>query len=214
VNELFAAVPVALLLVFFTGPVFFVVIETSITKGVRRAFLVDLGAVLADLVFVTIATYGTQTLKNNLEENPQWLILGGFMLCLYGAYSYLVARNEKNTSTFNLHLIQKAGYLHYLAKGFFLNIINIGTFLFWLGLVVLDVGFLFITIVVFLYLVIDIIKIYLAKQLKDILTLAFIYKIKQTTHVIILLFGLFFVFQGVFPQQQENLRAILETQTN
>jgi hypothetical protein len=66
--------------------------------------------------------------------------------------------------------------------------------------------------ILLIYLLLDIAKIYLAKQLKTVLTPLVIYKIKQLIHIIIFGFGLFFVFQGSFPEQKEQLKAIIEAQ--
>jgi hypothetical protein len=93
-----------------------------------------------------------------------------------------------------------------------LNIINIATFLFWVGLVVFGADFWFFVYVLLIYLLFDIVKIYLAKQLKTVLTPLVIYKVKQLVHIIILGFGLFFVFQGSFPEQKEQLKTIIEAQ--
>ena len=37
------------------GPVFFVLLETSIKKGVRAALALDLGVLLSDLLYILIA---------------------------------------------------------------------------------------------------------------------------------------------------------------
>jgi len=75
-NEFLAAIPFSLLLAVSTGPVFFVIIETSISKGARRAFCVDIGAVIADIVFITIASLGANSIRQSLEGNPRWFLLG------------------------------------------------------------------------------------------------------------------------------------------
>ena len=85
-SEFLAAIPLSLLLVFSTGPVFFVIVETSITKGVKRAFCVDIGAVIADVVFILVATFSAQPLRNSLAENQRWFIIGGVVLCSIGYF--------------------------------------------------------------------------------------------------------------------------------
>ena len=45
------------LLAFAVGPIFFILIETSITKGFRCALTFDLGAITADIVFILIAFF-------------------------------------------------------------------------------------------------------------------------------------------------------------
>jgi threonine/homoserine/homoserine lactone efflux protein len=211
-SEFLAAIPLSLLLVFSTGPVFFVIVETSITKGAKRAFCVDLGAVIADIVFILVATFSAQPLRNSLAENPRWYIIGGILLCSLGFVSLISSLKTKKTKSYQVETLPKGNYLFYIAKGFFLNIINIGVFLFWVSLVVFGAKPLSFVYILLIYLLLDIAKIYLAKQLKTVLTPLVIYKIKQLIHIIIFGFGLFFVFQGSFPDQKEQLKTIIEAQ--
>ena len=218
-SEFLAAIPFSLLLVVSTGPVFFVIIETSISKGARRAFCVDIGAVIADIVFILIALFGANTIHHNLETNPRWFLLGGVVLVGFGLMSFIRTRANKKDVVYATEQLNKGSYLFYIGKGFFLNIINIGTLVFWLGLVVLfgtnyqmDYGKIvpFFSYILVVYLAFDVIKIYLAKQLKTKLTPQVIYKLKQLVHLILMLFGLFFVFQGTFPDEKQKLEATLQ----
>lgn len=209
-NEFIAAIPLSLLLVFSTGPVFFVIVETSITKGAKQAFCVDIGAVIADIIFILIALFSAQSLRNSLVENSRWFIIGGIVLCAFGLFSLLSLMRQKKTFAFQVEKLPKGNHFFYIAKGFVLNIINIGTFLFWVGLVVFGAGFWFFVYVLLIYLLFDIVKIFLAKQLKTILTPRVIYKLKQLVHIIILGFGLFFIFQGGFPEQKKQLQTLIE----
>jgi len=218
-SEFLAAIPFSLLLVVSTGPVFFVIIETSISKGARHAFCVDIGAVIADIVFILIALFGANTIHQNLESNPRWFLLGGLVLIGFGLISYIRTRTNKKQVAYTTEQLNKGSYLFYIGKGFLLNIINMGTLLFWLGLVVLfgtkyqmDYRKIvpFFSYILVIYLAFDLIKIYLAKQLKTKLTPQVIYKLKQLVHLILLLFGLFFVFQGTFPDEKQKLEATLQ----
>ena len=218
-SEFLAAIPFSLLLVVSTGPVFFVIIETSISKGARHAFCVDIGAVIADIVFILIALFGANTIHQNLESNPSWFLLGGLVLIGFGLISYIRTRTNKKQVAYTTEQLNKGSYLFYIGKGFLLNIINMGTLLFWLGLVVLfgakyqmDYGKIvpFFSYILVIYLAFDLIKIYLAKQLKTKLTPQVIYKLKQLVHLILLLFGLFFVFQGTFPDEKQKLEETLQ----
>ncbi len=218
-SEFLAAIPFSLLLVVSTGPVFFVIIETSISKGARHAFCVDIGAVIADIVFILIALFGANTIHHNLESNPRWFLLGGVVLIGFGLISYIRTRTNKKQVAYTTEQLNKGSYLFYIGKGFLLNIINMGTLLFWLGLVVLfgtkyqmDYGKIvpFFSYILVIYLAFNLIKIYLAKQLKTKLTPQVIYKLKQLVHLILLLFGLFFVFQGTFPDEKQKLEETLQ----
>lgn len=218
-SEFLAAIPFSLLLVVSTGPVFFVIIETSISKGARHAFCVDIGAVIADIVFILIALFGANTIHQNLESNPRWFLLGGLVLIGFGLISYIRTRTNKKQVAYTTEQLNKGSYLFYIGKGFLLNIINMGTLLFWLGLVVLfgtkyqmDYGKIvpFFSYILVIYLAFNLKKIYLAKQLKTKLTPQVIYKLKQLVHLILLLFGLFFVFQGTFPDEKQKLEETLQ----
>ena len=55
INDILTGLPWGIFLSFMIGPVFFILIETSITKGFRAALAFDLGVVLADVVFILIA---------------------------------------------------------------------------------------------------------------------------------------------------------------
>ena len=77
-------------------------------------------------------------------------------------------------------------------------------------MVVFGAVYWFFIYVLVIYLLLDIVKIYLPKQLKTVLTPRVIYKIKQLVHIIIFGFVLFFVFQVSFPEQKAQLQTIIE----
>ena len=47
IEDIQAAIPLGFFLAFMIGPVFFMLIETSITKGVRAAIAFDIGVIIA-----------------------------------------------------------------------------------------------------------------------------------------------------------------------
>jgi threonine/homoserine/homoserine lactone efflux protein len=49
INDILTGLPWGIFLSFMIGPVFFILIETSITKGFRAALAFDLGVVLGDV---------------------------------------------------------------------------------------------------------------------------------------------------------------------
>jgi len=49
INDILTGLPWGLFLSFMVGPVFFILLETSITKGFRAAMAFDLGVVLGDI---------------------------------------------------------------------------------------------------------------------------------------------------------------------
>ena len=51
INDILAGIPWGILLSFMIGPVFFILLETSIIKGFRAALVFDLGVILGELRF-------------------------------------------------------------------------------------------------------------------------------------------------------------------
>ena len=54
-SEFLPAIPIGIVLSFTIGPVFFTVLETSISKGIKAAIFVDIGVILSDVLFFIIA---------------------------------------------------------------------------------------------------------------------------------------------------------------
>lgn len=221
-QDLLTAIPWGLLLAFSIGPGFFVLLETSIVKGFRAAFTLDLGIVFADIIFILIAYFSTNQLLEQVKDNPFLFIIGGSIMLVYGIVSFiLLKRNFKKQQQdiIDEDNIQKNNYFALFFKGFLLNFINIGVLGFWL-MVIINYGpqmemntqriFIFFTAILFFYLIFDIAKILLAKQLKHKLTPLNIYKIKRVISIIILIFGFFFVLQGFFPKEKDKLQEVIE----
>ena len=212
-NDVLSALPFSVLLVFATGPLFFLILETSITKGVKPAFLIDLGAVFADAIFVFVAFLGTKSLLADIKDNPNLYTLGGVLLLVYATISAITTIRKKNEIIENDPIEPKGFHLFaYFLKGFFLNIINVGTFLFWFGLFVsiaptleLEASriIVFFSTVILGYLFLGFIKIVLAKQLSKTLTTPVIYKIRLLVCVLLVVFGIYFIIQGVYAPQTE-----------
>ena len=214
-NDVLSALPFSFLLIFATGPLFFLILETSISKGIKPAFLIDLGAVFADAVFVLVAFLGTKSLLADIKDNPNLYILGGVLLMVYAIISAIITIRKKEEIIENEPIQIKGFHLFtYFIKGFFLNIINVGTFLFWLGLFVsiaptLELEpkriIIFFSTVIFGYLILGFVKIILAKQLSNTLTPAVIYKIRLLVCIFLVAFGIYFIYQGLYNQQSDVL---------
>lgn len=220
-QDFLTAIPWGLLLAFSIGPGFFVLLETSITKGFRAAFTLDLGIVFADIIFILIAYLSTNKLLAQLKDNPALFFIGGLIMFIYGLISFvLLKKNFKKQEVIEEDdNIQTNNYLALFFKGFLLNFINIGVLGFWL-MIIINYGpqmemntkriSLFFTEILFFYLLFDVVKILLAKQLKHKLTSQNIYKIKRVISMVILIFGLFFMLQGLFPEEKEIIKDVLE----
>ena len=182
-EDIQAAIPLGFFLAFMIGPVFFVLIETSVTKGFRAAVAFDLGVIVADIIFIGLAYFSSFQLLENLSNQPGFYVFGGLF---YRLWSYFFLKNQNTTSFKSTLYSSKTNYIELFVKGFLLNFINIGVFIFWLGLLLLqgqvlenDInGFMYFLAPYYCLFFTDLFKIVLAKQLKKQLTLK-ILKIKK-----------------------------------
>ena len=220
INDILSGIPWGIFLSFMIGPVFFILLETSIIKGFRAALVFDLGVVLGDVVFITVAYLGSYRLITSLKDNTAIFLLGGIIMLAYGLVSFIGLQKEEKEDLQKIdNEIIRKNYLGLFVKGFFLNIINIGVLGFWLA-VIISVGpklnmetsrmLTFFTTVILSYLLIDCIKISLAKQLKSSLTPVNILKIKKGISIVLMIFGIALIVQGWFPEEKEKLKDVLE----
>lgn len=210
-DDILAAIPFGIILAFTIGPVFFVLLETSATKGFKAAIVFDLGVVLADIIFVTVAFFSTSKLIETFKKDSNFLLLGGVILFFYGVISFIKTSKSFRSivKEYQKVKIQK-NYIQLFIKGFFLNFINIGVLLGWLGFIVVANSItssqkgviVFITSMIITYFITDIFKIIVAKQIKNKLTPKRIYKTKKLVALAILVFGIILVVQGLFPESK------------
>lgn len=215
------AVILGFLLSFMIGPVFFMLIQTSVLKGARAAIGFNLGVILGDVAFIIIAYLGSRHLLEKIKDDPRLFFIGGLILVVYGLITYFDKSNKKEveqeSSLIDIPITNN--YLRLFFKGFFLNFINIGVLGFWLGLIVvigptLDMDpnliFWYFTTILISYFITDLGKILLAKKLKNKLTPLVIYKIKKTMGVLLIIFGFFLILKGFIPKEKLNFDNLIE----
>jgi len=136
INEYVNAVLLGFGLAFMVGPVFFTLIETSITKGMRAAITFDIGVILADIMFITISYFGSLTILKMIEDDPRIFMIGGMVLVCYGLYTIFYQKTKKIVTDKDLVVVESNNYVGLFFKGFFLNTINFGVLAFWLAIVI------------------------------------------------------------------------------
>ncbi len=220
INDIITGIPWGIFLSFMIGPVFFILLETSITKGFRAALVFDFGVVFGDIFFIAIAYLGSYRLIESLKDKPALFMFGGILMLVYGIISFVKLKKEEKIKYEEIDQeIIKKNYISLFIKGFFLNVINIGVLGFWLAIII-SVGpklemqtsrmMTFFTSVIVSYLIIDCIKIVLAKQLKSKLTPSNILKVKKGISIVLMIFGIVLITQGWFPKEKEIVKNALE----
>ena len=200
---------------FMIGPVFFMLLQTSILKGAKAAIIFDLGVILGDITFILISYFGSRSLLEKIKDDPRLFFIGGLVMIVYGLITYIDKENKKESLETSdiIDVSASNNYLRLFVKGFFLNFINIGVLAFWLG-TVLVVGptlnmneksiFIYFSVIILGYFETDLGKIFLAKQLKDKLTSNVVFRIKRVMGIILIIFGVFLMLKGFIPNEKIN----------
>ncbi len=202
-ESLLYAIPLGITLSFAAGPIFFVVIQTSITRSKTGAFVLDLGAILADLIFIGIAFYGSQSLIRFLKNNIWVGLISGLAVILFGLY--YIRKSRKGSQFKNTVLDQRKRF--FFVKGFLLNFLNVGVLFYWIATTVAigslldhdrDKMLLFYVFTLGTYLLIDIFKIGFANRFKDRLQGRKIQMVEKIMGYVLIAFGVFIAVRNVF----------------
>jgi len=208
-TDFLPAIFLGIILAFTIGPVFFTILEISVSKGFKAAVFFNIGVVFSEIVFFAIAYASTSSLLESIQENPSWKILGGVLLSFYAGITLLgIYQNKTEEGLYSVDPgYESPNLIKNMVRGFLLNIINFAVLVFWI-LIVANYGpgfqdteykmFLFFLTIVGTYFSIDLGKIYLAQQLKSSLTKAVITKIKIVVNSVILIIGIVLIFKGFF----------------
>ncbi len=188
---------------FIMGPVFWVLLETSITKGFKAAVAFDLGVMFADVCFIGICYLGSFQLLEEDQNKQGLFVLGGTILLLYGLFSW-INRNKKSKDQPEIQE-SKENYLGLAAKGFAINILNVGVFIFWGGITIVSspasgksfTSFvLFFSIVLLSYFITDLLKISVANRFKSLLTGKGIVIVNSIVSLILIVSGVVLILKG------------------
>ncbi|MBU2995896.1 LysE family transporter [Cellulophaga baltica] len=215
-EDIQAAIPLGFFLSFMIGPVFFVLLETSATKGFRAALCFDIGVILADIIFITVAYFSSFQLLENLSNEPGLYVFGGVILLIYGAVTFKIKKVKLRDDDVK---VTSGHYLSLFVKGFLLNFINIGVLVFWLGIIII-VGpsldnnneriVVFFGAMLGAYFITDLFKILLAKQLRKKLTPKRIFLVKRSLGVILIICGIVLITKGFLPKDKMNIEKGIE----
>lgn len=199
---IFSAVGLGIMLsLVFIGPIFFLLIETSFSRGPKHALALDLGVILADIVCIIAAFFASGDLVEIIDKHPGFYRITAFIIFIYAIYM-IVSKTKMHLAGEEKMINQN--YIKTFLNGFFFNILNIGVVLFWLVTVIsvrnaypkLDEFLLYMALVVGTYLLIDFFKISLAKQFHYKLTERLANQIRKGVGFILIGFSVFIFLQS------------------
>lgn len=206
------------------GPAFFLLIETSLTKGWRSAIALDAGVIVADLICIAFAFFGSKDLIHYIETHRSLYIIGGFIIMIYGCYMFV----SKPTLHINNEALVNKNYIKTFFNGFLMNILNIGIVIFWfvvVGWVILNYKksyeiALFMGVALSVFFCIDLAKIFLARKFQRKMSDELVYKIRKALGVVLAIFGLVILLKGfisfdpadhIFFKKSQNMHNINTT---
>ena len=202
--NLLTPITVGFFTAFIMGPVFWVLLETSITKGFKAAVAFDLGVMFADVCFIGVCYLGSFQLLEDDQNKQGLFVLGGTILLLYGLFSW-INRNKKSKEQPEIQE-SKENYFGLAVKGFAINILNVGVFIFWGGVTIVSspssgksfTSFvLFFSIVLLSYFITDLLKISVANRFKSFLTGKGIVIVNSIVSLILIVSGIVLILKGV-----------------
>lgn len=196
----------------FIGPIFFLLIETSFSRGPKHALALDLGVISADLLCILAAYYASADIVTLIDKHPGFYRITSILILTYGIIM-MVTKTK-------MHLpgeekIISQNYFKTFLNGFLLNLLNVGVILFWLVTVIgvrnqypdTETLILYLAIVIATYLLIDFAKIFLAKQFHYKLTQKLANNIRKGVGVVLIIFSFFIFLQSfkMFNQFDKQL---------
>ena len=202
--NLLTPITVGFFTAFIMGPVFWVLLETSITKGFKAAVAFDLGVMFADVCFIGVCYLGSFQLLEDDQNKQGLFVLGGTILLLYGLFSW-INRNKKSKEQPEIQE-SKENYFGLAVKGFAINILNVGVFIFWGGVTIVSspssgksfTSFvLFFSIVLLSYFFTDLLKISVANRFKSFLTGKGIIIVNSIVSLILIVSGVVLIIKGI-----------------
>lgn len=195
------------------GPAFFVLIETSILKGPKAGMFLDLGVLISDVMYITVAFLFFQEVTDLMESSNRYIlkVIGGGFFIAFGIYNVLKKKpiiQKKNL--IKSSDLRASTYIMTFIKGFTINSVNPGVLFYWLTLMSIlpdpnpslmlseNQGLMiYIIIVLITFFSVDVLKILGAKKLKEILTPEWMRLINMVLGIVLILFGGLFLFQGI-----------------
>ena len=163
---------VGLGMIIFIGPVFFLLLNSSVQYGRKAGVSVAVGIIVSDISCVWLCHLGLSVFFN-ATENQLWIgITGGFLLFFLGIY-YLIK------TSFSKQIIMSVKSLFgFFIKGFSINFFNPFVFAVWIALFQLGNSkfkntpsfWIFIMAILFGILTTDLLKVFFSQKLRNLLS--------------------------------------------
>ena len=197
------------ILTIMIGPVFFVLLETSIRKGVRAAIAFDLGVLLSDVFYILIAYvfYSEVSAILSGEKQDVMKLAGGILFIIYGATTFFKKPKEVKVNEEGNTLQSPKDFILLGLKGFLLNFANPLVIFYWFSVITLGAKnepqeenrfyiLYFLLTILITFFSFDLLKILGAKLLRPLITEKILIALNHFIGIIFAMFGVFLAIQG------------------
>lgn len=118
-------------LAFMVGPVFFLIINTSVKKGFLPAAMLAVGVLISDAMFVTLTWYGSSLIFYMKAYDRAIGFTGGLLILAFGIFTYL-KQPRVHADALEIPDDSKTRIID-IIKGYTMNTLNPSVLLFWIG---------------------------------------------------------------------------------
>lgn len=221
VEIVLAAIALGVTLSFMVGPVFLLLLEMALTRGVKKAIIFDAGVVLADIVFISVLMLGSSFMDNTTYVS--WIYaIGGLLIVAFGLHNIRSSMKKMANWKANEEVapIQIGPWYLYFIKGFFMNFLNMGVLAYWLTCTIVVRAsvendeksmLVYFVVTVLTYFIVDIVKILFARRLKQYLTPKFLINIERVVGLVLIGLGLFMMIRGYLHYKGFDLNQLIES---
>lgn len=136
IDAIISGMGLGLLLSILIGPVFFLLIKTSMNDGFKSAMFLELGIGLSDIVCISISYFGLVNYLQAPEYKFIISMIGAVVLIIFGWYTMTHHTREQD----KMNIPKHDDYLRLIVKGFVFNLSNPSVIFFWIGAVSLAVS--------------------------------------------------------------------------
>lgn len=190
------------------GPVFFILLETSIRRGVRAALSFDLGVLLSDLIYISIAYVFYAEVEEIISgENSHFIKIGGGIIFIVFGLVTLLKKPKTSANDDPDGISQTKDYVMLGLKGFLLNFANPAVIFYWVGVIAIGSKngetsnpyskLIFIAILLLTFFSLDILKILGAKKLRPFITDRVLIGLNRLIGIIFLISGTVLLAKGI-----------------
>jgi threonine/homoserine/homoserine lactone efflux protein len=214
-----SGVLLGLFLSMLIGPVFFVLLETSIRRGMRDAIFVDLGVLLADVLYLFLAYFSAERIMIWLEKYEFLKFIGAGIIIIYGLYTIISKKAPQLSQNIDLKQLKRPNVFGLISKGVALNAMNPAVLAYWLFVCTYQVkghNIEGVNVVVFFVVclgtmfLIDLLKIYFASKLKKKLTPKNVATVSVIVGAILIFIGIGLCFQDIKDIDMQDVEMINE----